>query len=248
MADWFENESFWIQLYPFVFSEARLHVAEEQVDDILQLVDVKGSAVLDLCCGAARHAIPLARRGYQVTAVDRTSFLLERAAEKARAEGVDIEWVKQDMRTFVRPGAFDFVLNMFTSFGYFDSDTEDLKVLRHIHESLKPGGVCLLDMMGKECLAMMLEPTRSEATADGSILVQRCEVFDGWHRVHNEWILIKDGEAQSFEFNLTLYSGYELKGLMREAGFEDVALYGDLKGGAYDFQAERLVAVGRKTK
>jgi SAM-dependent methyltransferase len=246
MSDWFEDEAFWIQMEPFIFSGERLDVADEQVEKILRLVQPEGKTVLDLCCGSGRHAVSLAGRGFRVTGVDRTAFLLERAAEKARSAGVDIEWVQKDMRSFVRPGAFDFALNMFTSFGYFENEEEDLDTLRHLHESLKPGGACLLDLMGKECLAMIFEPTHAETAPDGSTLIQRCQVFDGWHKLHNEWILIKDGEVRTFEFDLTLYSGYELKGLLREAGFEEVDLYGDLDGNPYDTQASRLVALGRK--
>lgn len=66
-----------------------------------------------------------------------------------------------DMRDFVRADAFDLVLSMFTSFGYFDDKNEDLQVLRHISNSLRSGGVCLIEVMGKECLARIYQPTTS---------------------------------------------------------------------------------------
>ena len=96
--------------------------------------------MLDLCCGPGRFSIELAKRGFRVTGVDRTRFLLGKAKSREKKAGVKVEWVESDMRDFVRPGAFDLALSMFTSFGYFDDKADDLRVLRQVCESLKPGG------------------------------------------------------------------------------------------------------------
>ena len=79
------------------------------------------------------------------------------------------------------------------------------------------------------------------------LLVERHEICDDWKRMRNEWILIKDGKAKSFRFQLTLYSGQELKDQLARAGFADVRVYGDYGGGEYGLKAERLVAVARKS-
>jgi SAM-dependent methyltransferase len=180
MAEWFEDDSFWEVLYPLMFDEARFEAATDQVEKILSLTEFGGRNVLDLCCGPGRHAILLAKRGFNVTGVDRTRFLLEKAKARAEQEGVQVEWVEQDMRDFVRPQAFDVVLNLFTSFGYFNDKSEDLRVLRNINESLRDGGVFLIDVIGKEYLARVLQPTTSQKAPDGSLLVERHEVFDDW--------------------------------------------------------------------
>src|SRR5437016_4240692 len=77
--EWFADESIWKDLYPFTFPESAFAVADEQVERILRLTGVGGGKVLDLCCGPGRHAVALAKRGFAVTAVDRTRFLLEHA-------------------------------------------------------------------------------------------------------------------------------------------------------------------------
>ena len=246
MDEWFEDESFWIELYPILFSDERFDLADEQVEKALKLVGFQGGTVLDLCCGPGRHAIALAKRGLEVTAVDRTKFLLNKAKESASNPGLQIEFVLEDMRNFVRPGAFDLVLNMFTSFGYFDDKEEDLKVLRNIYESLKPGGAFLIDILGKEILARNLQPTTSSQESDGALFIQRHEIFDGWGRIRNEWILIKGEKAKSFKFHHTLYSGQELKSLIEKAGFEEIKLFGDLDGNEYGPEASRLIVVARK--
>src|SRR5687767_12212087 len=120
MAEWFEDESFWEDFYPTMFGEERFEAATEQVEKILALTAFQGRDVLDLCCGPGRHSVLLAKRGFRVTAVDRTPFLLDKAKERGEADDAQVEWVLQDMRDFARPNSFDLVLNLFTSFGYFD--------------------------------------------------------------------------------------------------------------------------------
>ena len=247
MTEWFTDESFWKDLYPFMFPETRFAAAVEETDKLLSLVKVDGTRVLDLCCGPGRHSIELARRGFKVTGVDRSPFLLSIAQERAKAAGVQVEWVHDDMRNFVRPSAFDLALNLFTAFGYFENPAEDEKVLSNIHESLVHGGRGVIDVRGKESLARGFMPTASERSPDGNAtLIQRHEVVDDWTRIRNEWILIKGEEVKSFRFLLNIYSGRELRHILHQAGFHHVHLYGDLEGHAYGLDARRLIAVARK--
>jgi SAM-dependent methyltransferase len=244
--EWFDDNSFWEDFYPFMFPEQRFAKTPEQIGKILQLTKPGGKAALDLCCGPGRCSIALAQAGFNVTGVDRTKFLLDKALAKAKAAGVKIEWVQMDMRDFVRADAFDLVLSMFTSFGYFDDKAEDLLVLRNMFVSLRAGGVCLIDVIGKEILARILQPTTSECLPDGTKLVERHEIFDNWTRIRNEWIRIRKGRAKSFKFHLTVYSGQELKDRMIQAGFAHVKLYGNLDGDEYGSNAQRLIVVARK--
>jgi hypothetical protein len=135
---------------------------------------------------------------------------------------------------------------MFTSFGYFDDKEEDLVVLQNMLESLQPGGSCLIEVLGKERLAKVLQPTISSVLPDGTVFVERHEIFDDWTRVRNEWLLIRKGRSKSFKFHHTIYSGQELRDRMERAGFVSVKLYGNLHGDEYGPDSERLVAVGRK--
>ncbi len=246
MAEWFEDETFWRELYQFLFPEERFRTADEQVDKVLQLIDREVHDVLDLACGPGRHAMSLARKGYNVTAVDRSGYLLELARKKAEESGIAAEWVCEDMRNFARPGAFDLVINMFTSFGYFDDKDEDMIVLDNILKSLKPDGVCVMEMVGKEWLARNYQQTLSHENADGSLMIERHEIFDDWTRISNEWIVLRANKAKRFRFHHTIYSGQELKDRLLLAGFSSVKLCGGLDGRPYDLNANRLVAVAAK--
>lgn len=244
--EWFDDDALWRGLYPFLFPESRFEEAAATVEKLLALAEPPGKRVLDLACGPGRFAIPLARKGYAVTGVDRTRHLLDRARKRARGRARRIEWVRADMRDFVRPDAFDLAVNLFTSFGYFEDKDDDLVVLRNLFASLRPGGACVLEMVGKEIVARGFQPATWTELSDGSVLVEHHEVLDGWSRMHNVWIVIRKGRAKRFTFHHTIYSGQELRDRMERAGFEDVRLYGNLDGGAYGTGAQRLIAVGRK--
>lgn len=246
MPEWFEDEIFWEKLYPLIFSDKVFEAAEGEVEKTLALADFHGADVLDLACGPGRHSVPLAKNGYSVTGVDRSPFLLARAEERGRDANVAIEWIEEDMRRFKRTEAFDLVVNLFTSFGYFDDGQDDALVLTRIYQNLRPGGVLVMDMMGKELMARHFRPTISSELGNGSLFIERHEIVDGWSRTRNQWILVENGEAVTFRFQTTLYSGVELKSLLKSTGFRNVKLFGSLDGGEYGADARRLVAVARK--
>jgi SAM-dependent methyltransferase len=245
--EWFEDEDFWRDLYPAMFPPDRFEVADQQVNQIVELIRFEGATILDMCCGPGRHSTSFARRGFKVTGVDLSEFLLERARGRAAEFGVEAEWIREDMRRFHRPKAFDLACSLFTSFGYFEDEQDDLKVLRNVRDSLVPNGIFVIEILGKERLARVWQNSQCNQLPDGSLVVQRPEVRADWTRVRNEWILIKDGHTKSFHFEHTVYSGRELKDRLLQAGFGEVALYGDLEGKPYGLDANRLVAVARNT-
>ena len=246
MAEWFENETFWEGLYPFIFPSERLEAAAEEIDNVLDLVALEGGRVLDLCCGPGRHSVALARRGFDVTGVDRSRYLLEKAGEPAAGSGVEVEWIEADMRRFSRPDSFDLVISLYTSFGYFENRDNDNHVLEGIYQNLAPGGVVVFDLMGKERLARIFQPTSSREGPDGALLVERHKIVDDWTRAREEWILIKEESAKTFKFLLNLYCGHDIREMLERAGFTHIYLHGDLTGSPYDTDATRLVAVARK--
>lgn len=245
-SDWYADESLWADTFDFMFPDSSFERAIGQVDQLIELTGVRGGALLDLGCGPGRFAVPFAQRGFAVTGVDITPFLMEKARAYAEREGVEIELVKEDMRRFVRPDAFDLALSMLTTFGYFDDADEDLTVLGNVLTSLKPGGAFVFDTYGKEVLAGKYRDTSSKQLPDGTVIVQRRNAVNDWSQMENEWLLIRDGKARTLRLRHWLYSGREFKGLLQAAGFTDLQLYGDLSGSPYGPDAERLIAIARK--
>jgi SAM-dependent methyltransferase len=245
---WFEDDAFWELTYPFLFPEDPLAAAETEVGGLQKLVGAPFNRVLDLCCGPGRHSVYLARQGAKVTGVDRSSFLLGKARALAKAEGVKVEWVQEDMRTFVRPEAFDLVINLCTSFGYFEKADEDLAVLQKVHRSLAPGGYFVIELRGKEIFARGFTPSGVEKGKDGTLFVQLREITDDWSRIHSHWVFVRDEQATHVRIDHALYSGRELADLLKKAGFEQIKLFGGLDSSPYDMNAKRLAAVAVKPK
>ncbi len=247
MSAWYEDVDFWSGLHDFLFSHVLTsEAAAAEADRIVSLLGLaSGASVLDLCCGPGRHSLELARRGLSVTGVDLTQVYLDKLRTQAAERNLSIEVVRADMRDFRRPGAFDATLNLYSSFGYFEDPEDDLRVLRNLHASLKPGGKLLMDMQGKEPLARKFQERDWHTLPEGAgYLLEERRLHSGWGWLDIRWTLIaEDGPPKTYDFGLRLYSGTELKASLLKAGFSSVALYGGFDATPYDLDARRLVAL-----
>ncbi len=244
--EWYENEQFWRDLYPYMFPKERIRNALEEVEKILGMVDMKEGHVLDMATGPGRHAVRFAKKGFTVTGVDKSPFLLEHARALAKEEEAVVEWVEADMREFCRKDTFDLALNLFSSFGFFDNEEEDFLVLQNLFASLRKGGIIVMDTVGKEILARNFKQTISHRYEDGALLVNRHEIVDEWRRIRNEWVLVKDGDVREYTFHFRCYSAKELLMLLERAGFRQTEVFGSLDMSPYDEKAKRLVVTARK--
>jgi SAM-dependent methyltransferase len=243
---WHEQDDFWQTVAPILFTSKRISDANEEVEQLISLLNLQsGLRVCDLCCGVGRHSLELARRGFRVTAVDRTKVYLETARGKANNEGLDIEFLQEDMRSFCRPNSFDAVINLYTSFGYFEDPIENRTVLENIYKSLKNNGKLVMDLVGKEVVARIFQERDWREEEDILILEER-RLSKDWGTIENRWIVFKDGKKHEYSFSHRLYSAVELSNLLQECGFKQVDVYGDFDGSQYDHQAKRLVLVARK--
>ncbi|MFD3579015.1 class I SAM-dependent methyltransferase [Streptomyces sp. NPDC058644] len=242
---WYEDDGFWSDFSETMFSERRRAETADVVAHSPLLGFPAGSRVLDLCCGPGLYLVPLVRRGYTVTGVDLSAELLKRARAVCDDAAVDVRLIRADMLTHVEPDAYDVVLNVFTSFGYFDDPRDNFQVLRNAHDSLAPGGRLLIDVMGKEVLAGWIgRPQIVEL--DGAYVVQRDTVLDSWTRLRTDWTLVRDGVAREASITSFLYSAAELRALFEEAGFTDVECFGGFDGAPYDHRSRRLIVRGTK--
>ncbi len=249
MTEWFDQDDFWAEFAPVLFGPQKWERVPEGTNQILERLGVSpGASILDLCCGPGRYALEFARRGFQVTGVDRTAAYLDEARRRADAERLEVELVREDMRTFVRPGGFAAAVNLFTSFGYFEDPADDLRVARNLHESLRPGGKLLMELLGREILAAQFRP-RDWSWIDrerGIRILEERKLRPGWDWIESTWTLLGGPEPVTGTMSLRLFAGSELAALLRRAGFGLVELFGSLEGTPYDHTAKRLVVVGTK--
>ena len=143
----------------------------------------KPRTILDLGCGTGGHALELARRGYELTGVDRSAAMLETAREKAKREGIAAEFSLGDLRTIELGRQFDAVLMMFAVLGYQLENADVLAALRAARGHLTADGLLLFDVWyGPAVLSQRpARRTRKLPSDDGELLRVSDGVLDERH-------------------------------------------------------------------
>ena len=190
----------------------------------------QGSRVLDVACGAGRHARAMTGLGHHVVGIDLSRDLL--------AQANDVSIARADMRALPFYGSFDAATSFFTSFGYFDDDGNQA-TLDAVAGALRPRGVFLLDFLNAAAVAAHLVEKSEEERGGETFLIRRS--IEGG-RVLKE-VSGKDG---SYVESVRLYTHVELVGRLRAAGLNPVACYGDFDGRDYTTDSPRCIMVARK--
>lgn len=224
---------------------------ERELAGMLALLRAAGApedaALLDLACGQGRHAIPLAALGYRVTGLDLSPALLRRARAAARASRVAVRWVRGDMRRIPFTGEFDAAINIFNTFGYLESEAEDLAVLAAVAGALKPGGVFLLETVSRDALLRHFVPAAVDRLADGALVLQE-QAFDlQTSRLTARMTLIEpDGARREYTQSIRIYTPTELRRLHEAAGLRVEGVYGGLDSSPLMLDSPRLVVLARR--
>ncbi|MFH1068444.1 MAG: methyltransferase domain-containing protein, partial [Candidatus Glassbacteria bacterium] len=203
----------------------------DQISGILGL-SPREDRVLDLCCGQGRHTLELARRGFRtVEGIDRSHYLVQRARESARSEGLPVRFREGDARKLPYvPDNFDCVLILGNSFGYFETLQDDLKVLREVFRISKPWGKLLIDLADGDFLRQNFQK-RSWEWIDGKLFVcrERSLSQDGDRLVSREVIThVEKGVVADQFYAERLYSRDGIARLLAEAGFSAVEFPAEL--------------------
>lgn len=243
--EWFRDADFWQDYAPVIFDSRRWKEVPASVDwiinaSLMQLEEPEAPKVLDMCSGPGRYSLEFARRGCTVTAVDITKPYLDAGRESARAENLEIEFIEGDAREWTRPESFDLAVNLYNSFGYFSTPEEDEAMLRCLYRSLKPGGILVMELLGKEIAARDF----SEGEwfeQDGRLILTEFTVIGDWEAMKNRWVIIEDNRIMDTSWTQRLYSASELKKILHDTGFKTVRVFGSLEGHDYKQDAKNLV-------
>ncbi len=230
----------YLALYDAVLAE-RTPVEVDQIEALLQLHPPR--RILDLPCGQGRHAIELARRGYDVTGVDLSPYMLGVARERAEASSVRVRWLAGDMREPLPGETFDLVLNLFTSFGYFDDEADDRRVVRAAASMLEPGGRFLLEVINGERVMSNFQEREWFTVGQTAVMERRSLDVPTRRMVVERTVSSANGDEISVHA-VRLYRGAEVETMLREAGFGGVELYGDWDGARLTPESLRVLAVG----
>lgn len=222
---------------------------QAEVDGILALLKPRsGIHLIDWCGGYGRHAVEFAKRGFQVTLLDKAPNHIEMARQAAEQAGVSIELVCADFRQTPALVQADFAVNLFTSgIGYL-TEEDDVQALRSLYAALKPGALFLLDTMNLFWLARNYQPKGWEGDESGKKRLFDAREFDFWtNRNHSKTILWKEGQPErQMENDHRIYTPSELAAVLRRAGFEPVELRGGFDGQPFDFDNRRIIMISRR--
>jgi len=243
---WFEEifDDDYLRTLPLLTAE---QTEREAVFIAAALRSAPGAALLDLGCGYGRHALELAARGYAVTAVDLSVPLLVRAADAARCAGVDIKFVQGDMRELSFTEEFDAAYCYFSTFGYFDDET-NRKVAANVARALKPGGRFLLDLINRDHLVGEL-PTRVWWEGDGCMVLEEVDFNYFTSRIQSHRsIVFEDGRQLEQDISIRAYSLHEIGLLLHQAGFRVTEVSGSpsVRGRFFGAESRQLLVVAEK--
>lgn len=241
MSEWFERS--FGEDYLLVYKHRDLQGAYQEVQRMIRWLKLPQQAkVLDLCCGMGRHSMALADAGYNVTGVDLSDVLLK----EARLQDPDhrVEWFKGDMRHLPLEGGFDAVVNLFTSFGYFEDDQENLRVLQEIKRMLKPEAQFIIDFLNPIYVEQTLVPY-SVREDEGQKIEQLRKIEDGY--VKKEIIITNEaGHERRYNERVKLYKLEQFQALLAQADLTVSQVYGNYDESAYDLTTSpRMIFVGR---
>lgn len=236
MTEWFEEwfGDEYLRLYP----HRDLAEAERAVGLILERTGfVPGWRVLDVACGAGRHARAFEAAGARCVGVDLSAALLRLARSVT-----DAPLVRADMRALpVRPGVMDLTVNLFTSFGYFAQDAEHAAAVREMIETLRPGGWFAIDFLNAAAVRARLVP-RETVTLDGQPIAVRRSVSPDGRYVRKA---IQAPGGRRFTERVRLFAPDEIAGMLSDAGVTVRHRLGDYDGTPLRLDSPRTILIGQ---
>lgn len=206
-----------------------------EIDLLLQNTSIQKKAeILDLCCGQGRHTLELARRGFtNLQGVDRSRYLIRLARKRATKENLKVKFSEGDARCVKLPqNSKDCVIIMGNSFGYFEKEEDDIKVLLSVKKILRPGGLLVLDIVDGEWMSKNFEP-RSWEWIDKHHFVnrERSLASDGKRIISREVITNSEmGIIADQFYSERLYSLDEITQVLKHCGLEDISNVASIKG------------------
>jgi 2-polyprenyl-3-methyl-5-hydroxy-6-metoxy-1,4-benzoquinol methylase len=235
---WFES---WFDspYYPVLYSHRDPEEARRFLSALLSRLEVApGTSILDLACGSGRHSIYLAGQGFKVTGVDLSESSIQRAMSH-RSE--NLSFVRADMRTFELHKDFDLILNLFTSFGYFDQQEDNYQVVRRIASHLKPDGMFVLDFLHTGWVSRTLVPHEIIYRQDIRFEITR-SIED--HHVVKRIHVTEGTKSMHYMERVQMLTPENLAAMLTEAGLKVVRTFGNYQLDNFDPESsERIILV-----
>ncbi|MBL1281171.1 MAG: class I SAM-dependent methyltransferase [Fluviicola sp.] len=235
-ATWFDSP-----YYHLLYNNRDENEARKFIENLVEhLVLPQNSDVLDLACGKGRHAKMLNENGFNVLGVDLSPNSITSALE-LKTNGLDFQ--VHDMREVIENRKFDAVFNLFTSFGYFDDESENLKMLNAIHTMLNNEGILVIDFMNASKVIENLVSEEAKIVEDVEFKISRR--FDEKHIFKD--IRFKDGEnSMHYTERVQVIKLNDFEKLLSLSNFEILSRFGDFELNDFDEKSsDRLIIIAQ---
>ncbi len=241
-VDLFDED--YLRTLPFLTPQA----TQSEAEFVIEAMGLQpGAQVLDIGCGYGRHAMELAARGFHVVGLDLSTPLLVRGGEEAMRRGLEINFVRGDMRELDFDAQFDGAYCIFSTFGYFDDETNK-KTVSNIARALKPGGRVMIEILNRDYVIADL-PTRVWWEGEGCVVLEEVELNYFSSRIQvNRSVVFDDGRQLEQEISVRAYSLHEVGKLMHAAGFRVLEVSGGYhtRGRFFGNQSRHIIVLAER--
>ena len=236
MTEWFEEwfGEEYLRLYPHRDDAD----AERAVALIARTVGLQpGWRVLDVACGAGRHARAFVDAGARCFGLDLSATLLRLARQVT-----DAPLIRADMRQLpIRPASMDLTVNLFTSFGYFEQDSEHTAALEEMISTIKPGGWFVIDFLNPAAVRRSLVPEETVGPPGRTVQVSRSVSPDGRYVCKS----IRAPKGRHYMERVRLFEPDQISGMLQAAGVDVRYRFGDYDASPLTPEAGRTILVGQ---
>jgi SAM-dependent methyltransferase len=239
---WFQN---WFNspYYHILYQQRNTAEAEFFIDNLCGYLKPDTNwHLLDIACGRGRHSIYLNKSGFNVTGIDLSiaNIKYAKAFENER-----LHFYVHDMRSLFYTNYFDVAFNLFTSFGYFETEYDHIKSLKTFHKALKPNGLLVLDFFNCYKIKHLLK--YSEVKELDGITFNIHKNIEG-DKITKHIEFTDKGQDYSFTEEVKAFGADDFKRFFAQSGFEVVHNFGNYKLDEFDLEtSDRLIFICRKT-
>ena len=236
-ADWFDSP-----YYSLLYNHRNEVEANSFLEKLCRELKLpEGSRIWDNACGKGRHCFVLAKSNYLTTGTDLSKNSIQQAIQTACK---NTEFYVHDMRSLFRTNYFDCVMNLFTSLGYFEKNTDNLKVFRVVNKALKPKGLFVIDFFNSTKVKKELIAEQVQKREGVDFYINK-KITDG--RINKTIKFEVDVQQHEHKEQVSLLSFSDFEQFAKESGFEILKQYGDYTLKAFDeTTSERLILILKK--
>jgi len=246
-----QGNEWWHEFFPVFrpfFGKVSAQTTRASVSYVIKKLGLKkGMSFLDCPSGYGRIAVQLARQGVKVTGVDITQSYLDELDRTAERHKLPIRTQHNDMRRIKFKDEFDAAGNLWTSFGYFEKESDNVLTLKRMYNALKPGGKFMLHVINRDWIMAHYQPRGWQEIGDMKSLESRHFEFETSIN-RGIWIFIKDGKETRVRGDIRMYSYHELIAMFTKVGFTDIQGYGSVKDEPIDQNRMMMFITGTKPK